>query len=291
MNFCRTEVYAGTPLAQRLRRAGRLLGDLWGYDYVIADPRAQAAFAIIYRAFEPRNYHEDGLHHLTMQVDFEHQLLAHFFGTEPRLRRRVKQFIVTVNHDSCAWLRAIVAALRDGVPGPAERARLVARLTSAIAAANASLGQVGHALVDDIRDLGRRRTRQRAWARGAAAAGLAASLTLLPAACKDGTHPTETIPAPPIEPADAGTTHPTEMVAPPPASASAVAPAASGASAPTGTSDAGATGPPAVGTTHPREAAPRPTTHMHERVPPRPRTPHHPTEMVPFAPQLKTPEK
>ncbi|MFW5741066.1 MAG: B12-binding domain-containing radical SAM protein, partial [Myxococcota bacterium] len=31
MNFCRTEVYAGTPLERRLRNQGRLLGDHWGY--------------------------------------------------------------------------------------------------------------------------------------------------------------------------------------------------------------------------------------------------------------------
>ena len=33
MNFCRTEIYAGTPLEWKLRRERRLLGDYWGYDY------------------------------------------------------------------------------------------------------------------------------------------------------------------------------------------------------------------------------------------------------------------
>ncbi|MEI8257282.1 MAG: cobalamin-dependent protein [Deltaproteobacteria bacterium] len=33
MNFCRTEVYAGTPLERKLRREGRLRGDFWGHDY------------------------------------------------------------------------------------------------------------------------------------------------------------------------------------------------------------------------------------------------------------------
>ena len=41
MNFCRTEIYAGTPLERRLRRENRLLGNYWGYNYAIRDPRAQ----------------------------------------------------------------------------------------------------------------------------------------------------------------------------------------------------------------------------------------------------------
>ena len=37
MNFCRTEIYAGTPLELKLRREGRLLGDYWGYGYRICE--------------------------------------------------------------------------------------------------------------------------------------------------------------------------------------------------------------------------------------------------------------
>lgn len=68
MNFCRTEVYAGTPLEQRLRARGRRRGDPWGYDYEIADPRAQLAFEVIYAAFRDRNYGEQGLHHRAMRL-------------------------------------------------------------------------------------------------------------------------------------------------------------------------------------------------------------------------------
>ena len=84
MNFCRTEIYAGTPLEARLRRQGRLRGDFWGYDYRMADPQAQEVFEVVYPAFTERNFGEHGLHHLAMAVDYEHQLLAHFFhANEP----------------------------------------------------------------------------------------------------------------------------------------------------------------------------------------------------------------
>ena len=38
MNFCRTEIYVGTPLMTKLEREGRLIGDVFGWDYDIREP-------------------------------------------------------------------------------------------------------------------------------------------------------------------------------------------------------------------------------------------------------------
>jgi len=54
MNFCRTEVYVGTPLMHRLAREGRLIGDEFGWDYHISDPRAEIAFRVFARALYDR---------------------------------------------------------------------------------------------------------------------------------------------------------------------------------------------------------------------------------------------
>lgn len=70
------------------------------------DDRAQAAFELITPAFHTRNYGAEGLHHLVMAVDYEHQILAHFFGTTDALRRDVKAFIVHANLDTCRHLEA-----------------------------------------------------------------------------------------------------------------------------------------------------------------------------------------
>ncbi|MFO0566852.1 MAG: radical SAM protein [Polyangiaceae bacterium] len=196
MNFCRTEIYAGTPLERRLRKEGRLLGDYWGYDYHIADPRAQLAFEIIYPAFEARNYGDDGLHHLTMQIDYEQQLLSHFFGREPALRRRVKEQIVRVNLDTCAELEAILAAV-PRLHTSADRVRCAAEAKARVLTANARLGSEVKALLDEIRCAPLRPARPKK-ASGllqvAAGAGIVASLAA--SACREKSHPTEMVAIP-----------------------------------------------------------------------------------------------
>lgn len=272
MNFCRTEVYAGTPLHRRLEKQGRLLGDYWGWDYVIADPRAQAAFEVITPAFRTRNYGADCLHHLVMAVDYEHQLLSHFFGSTGALRRAVKAFIVEANLDTCRHLQAIIDAVR-ALPERADRPLIAARFRVAVEQDNDRLSRKAHSLLQRIRSLAVQRRTQPGWVRSAAAAGIAAALTI--AACKDQTHTTETI-APPPQTDGVPPTHPAEM-APEPSEVAA------DASMPTTGSDAQTDGSAAAATDAALDAKvpPVPATHMHERVPPSPRAPKHYTEDIP----------
>lgn len=138
MNFCRTEIYAGTPLERKLRREGRLLGDYWGYDYRIADPRAQKTFENIFAHFTGRSYSDDCVQHLTMDLDYEYQLLAHFHGPDPVLRDRVKNFVKAVNLNTCDHLDAImdpsmpVALARDDARLRAEGAKILADIRGAV---------------------------------------------------------------------------------------------------------------------------------------------------------------
>lgn len=256
MNFCRTEIYAGTPLERRLRAGGRLRGDYWGYDYIMADPRAQALFEVVYPCFEERNYGDRGLHHLTMQVDYEHQLLSHFFGPREALRRRVKAYVRAVNGNTAGHLERLVDAIARLDDPATHVADLVARHRPRLRADDAELTSRGQRLLEELRSEARPvpAPLAAAWVRTATAAGLAATLTVSAAACKgqdpshptemapvpteprpdpDGdSHPAEMAPEPPYEPGDAGAplqpvpveplppppppTHPAEMVAPPP---------------------------------------------------------------------------
>jgi len=206
MNFCRTEIYSGTPLERQLRRQNRLLGDYWGYDYSIADPRAQAAFEVMFPSFEARNYGEHGLHHRAMHVDYEHQLLTQFYASDDDLRERVKHFIVAVNLNTCDHLEAIIAAI-DGVDAE-QQAALLRIMKARVEADNDRLLQQGDALLLEIRRRARSQpTTAYGWARTATAAGLAATLTLTSAACDEPSrsHATETIPLPTEpRPKDAG---------------------------------------------------------------------------------------
>jgi hypothetical protein len=200
MNFCRTEIYSGTPLEHRLRKQGRLLGDYWGYDYRIADPRAQQVFEILRVAFQQRNYGEQGIHHQAMRLDYEHRLLVHFFGQSHGLRRRVKEHVRGVNHNTCDHLEATVSAVEKGLSAGDVR-QFAGALKRRVETDDRRLWKRGEKILLELQDSARgRRTGGvpvSSWKRRTAAAGLAATLSLSGVACeKRETHPFEMAPPP-----------------------------------------------------------------------------------------------
>jgi radical SAM superfamily enzyme YgiQ (UPF0313 family) len=111
LNFGRAEVYSGTPLAERLRSEGRLLGDYFGYSYRIADDRAQRAFEIFHKVFLPRNFEDGALNFEAMRLDYYYHILRHFFPDRAGigLQKRVKGLIAELNLNSAAILGQICA--------------------------------------------------------------------------------------------------------------------------------------------------------------------------------------
>lgn len=101
-NFCRAEAYAGTGLEEKLRAEGRLLGDYFGFDYRLKDPRSEAFHQIANYAFFDRNFSDFGLHYFNMQVDFYFQLLRRFHPQmlTQTLRGAVRSFIKQTNLDT-----------------------------------------------------------------------------------------------------------------------------------------------------------------------------------------------
>jgi len=101
-NFCRAEAYPGTGLECKLLREGRLLGDAFGYDYRLKDPRAEAFHQIANYAFFDRNFSDFGLHYFNMQVDFYFQLMRRFHPEmlNQKLRASVRNFIKQTNLDT-----------------------------------------------------------------------------------------------------------------------------------------------------------------------------------------------
>jgi hypothetical protein len=105
-NFCRAEAYAGTGLEEKLRAEDRLLGDYFGFDYRLKDPRSEAFHQVANYAFFDRNFSESGLHYFNMEVDFYFQLLRRFSPevlTET-LRGAVRSFIKQTNLDTYLFL-------------------------------------------------------------------------------------------------------------------------------------------------------------------------------------------
>jgi radical SAM superfamily enzyme len=198
MNFCRTEIYAGTPLERRLRREGRLLGDYFGYDYRIADARAELACSLMYEVFRPRNY-GDCLHHKVMDVDYENTLLNHFFP-QPRctqLGARAKTFIRRANHNTCDYLDEVVAKAAKGLD-EAQYRQTVAQMCCRMRRDEARLVREANQLLDQIRSQAERPSAPHGGAKQAvsrsrsavAAAGLAASMAVAGYAHADVTPPT-----------------------------------------------------------------------------------------------------
>ncbi len=101
-NFCRAEAYAGTGLEEKLRAEGHLLGDYFGFDYRLKDPRSEAFHQIANYAFFDRNFSDFGLHYFNMQVDFYFQLLRRFYPQvlTQTLRGAVRSFIKQTNLDT-----------------------------------------------------------------------------------------------------------------------------------------------------------------------------------------------
>jgi hypothetical protein len=102
INFCRAEVYAGTGLETKLQGEGRLLGDYFGLDYRIKDPRSEVFHQVANFAFFDRNFSDAGLHYFNMQVDFYFQLLRRFYPEvlTQTLRGAVRNFIKQTNMDT-----------------------------------------------------------------------------------------------------------------------------------------------------------------------------------------------
>jgi radical SAM superfamily enzyme YgiQ (UPF0313 family) len=110
MNFCRTEIYVGTPLMTKLAREGRLRGDVFGWDYAIRDPRAERAFRIFASAFLDRNFRCDGLMNATLGLGYHVHLLRQFYphAMRPPLRWLADETTRAVNVDSVSRMIEIL---------------------------------------------------------------------------------------------------------------------------------------------------------------------------------------
>ena len=125
-NLCRTEVYSGTPLLERLRREGRLEGDYRSYGYRIADPRAELMFRVMRVGFSERCFVHDSLMNRMIALSFARQVHERFFPgpATTQLAAAADALIVEVHRDTVAELRRTLefAAGVDPLDEPAIRA-------------------------------------------------------------------------------------------------------------------------------------------------------------------------
>ena len=143
-NFCRAEVYAGTPLRRILGTQGRLTGDYFGWGYAMRDARAELLFRIATTAFASRNFKPDGVHNLNMGVRFDGEVLRHFHPAawDPGWQARLVQLSRDVGLHSVGALRSALAFVRSTDPHDGTAAKAFA-LELARSIARADLAFIG----------------------------------------------------------------------------------------------------------------------------------------------------
>jgi anaerobic magnesium-protoporphyrin IX monomethyl ester cyclase len=114
-NFCRAEVYAGTPLKAKLEAEGRLRGNYLAWDYEMRDPRVELLFRVSTNAFFGRNFKSDGLANLNMGIRFDAQVLKRFYpsGWDDDLDARLVALSRAIGEDTVANMQGALAFARS----------------------------------------------------------------------------------------------------------------------------------------------------------------------------------
>jgi hypothetical protein len=109
-NICRTEIYPGTPLLERLRAQGRLQGGWRAYGYQMKDPRAEMMFRILRVCFDQRAFANESLLNRLINLSFArhvHEALLPGPATEA-LSLGVDRLVADVYRDTVEELRDVL---------------------------------------------------------------------------------------------------------------------------------------------------------------------------------------
>jgi radical SAM superfamily enzyme YgiQ (UPF0313 family) len=114
-NVCRTEVYSGTALRQRLELEGRLRGDYRSYGYEMRDPRAEVLFRILRVSLDERALSLESLLNRLISLSFSRQLHEVYFPgeTSAALATRVSELCVEARRDTVRAIREAAAFVAE----------------------------------------------------------------------------------------------------------------------------------------------------------------------------------
>ena len=118
LNWCRTEIYAGTPLEHRMVEEGRASGDYLARTYSIADPAADRVCRHAMRIFHDRCWSQGGLMETAIGLDHLVGVLGRFYSG-PRaeaLRREIHEWRLVVNRQLVGQLATLVDSCEAGTP-------------------------------------------------------------------------------------------------------------------------------------------------------------------------------
>ncbi len=106
-NVCRTEVYSGTALRDRLEAEGRLEGDYRSYGYRMRDARAELMFRILRVSLHERALALESLLNRLISLSFARQLHERYFpgAVTDALSLEARELSRAVRRDTVAELR------------------------------------------------------------------------------------------------------------------------------------------------------------------------------------------
>jgi hypothetical protein len=115
-NFGRVELYAGTPLLERMRAEGRARGDWMQWDYSLHDPSIERVFGLAMTAFAERNFSADAVVTVAMGARADVEVLRYFQPESFQLRwvEQAKQISRELGLGTVRGMREIVARVRSG---------------------------------------------------------------------------------------------------------------------------------------------------------------------------------
>ena len=106
LSFGRMEVYAGTPILDRLQSEGRLTGNYLAWNYTIPDPRVEMLFRLMIATMRHRHYANDGLAKQCSIACYELMMYKYLLKehADPALSEQLRPIVARVNNHSLAML-------------------------------------------------------------------------------------------------------------------------------------------------------------------------------------------
>jgi TonB family protein len=119
LNFCRAEIYAGTPLEQRMVAQGRARGDYLGREYNLADPDADLACELALDLFYSRCWGNGSLIQHAIGLDHTAAVASRFHrdARTASLCELTSKWLESANTDTIDLLEHIIDLSASGTSG------------------------------------------------------------------------------------------------------------------------------------------------------------------------------
>jgi anaerobic magnesium-protoporphyrin IX monomethyl ester cyclase len=115
MSYCRAEIYTGTPLEQRMVRAGRVFGDYLAREYEYTDALTRHAWNASRRLLAQRCFGPNHLLGQVVRLDHQAAVLRHFYEGRDvaALVTEIADFERAVNLDTIALIERLFTLCED----------------------------------------------------------------------------------------------------------------------------------------------------------------------------------